>query len=172
MYTSDEVVASLASSVLPFYLYSQSCSSICFGAHGRTACRRPFLPGWAFRPMALCCRLPWEPGRLRQAVGVRPRKRAGLVRGGHPGRGDGRLRAAVGARGHLAVGRHDTAAIWVAFFSRWERYEYIIVARRGMDFGNSFVVLFMACVGLRINFTAEAERAQARARSAQSLGKG
>ena len=36
----------------------------------------------------------------------------------------------------------------------------------------SFVVLFMACVGLRINFAAEAERAQARARSAQSLGKG
>ena len=68
--------------------------------------------------------------------------------------------------------RHDIAAIWVAFFSRWERYEYIVVAHRGMDFGNTFVVLFMACVGLRINFAAEAERAQARARSAQSLGKG
>ena len=42
----------------------------------------------------------------------------------------------------------------------------------GMDFGNTFVVLFMACVGLRINFAAEAERAQARARSAQGHGKG
>ena len=71
MYTSDEVVASLASSVLPFYLYSQSCSSICFG--DTAACKWLFLPGCVFRPSDRWRRLPRELGRLRQAVGVRPR---------------------------------------------------------------------------------------------------
>lgn len=33
-YTSDSSVAALAASVLPYYLYTQSCSSIAFGFRG------------------------------------------------------------------------------------------------------------------------------------------